>query len=224
MIRPRPSWACSTKIDDGFGLVCSVGSELHAEIDATRPKYLRDKYAIVGVGETTYMRGSGVTTRALGTWAVRSAIADAGLTPGDIDGMLSYHFVLGDSTYVPQIAGDLGIRLNFHMDVQGGGVVDRSAGRRRHGADRSRHVQVRGHLPGRERLFPGPRRRQRRASDRTSGERHAARPRLWHAQRRQPVRLHVHASHVRLRNAPGAGRGGPRDPQRARVQQPEGIV
>jgi acetyl-CoA acetyltransferase len=104
------------------GQVCSVGRELHAEIDATSPKHLRDKYAIVGVGETTYMRGSGITTRALGTWAVRSAIADAGLTPADIDGMLSYHFVLGDSTYVPQIAGDLGIRLNFHMDVQGGGA------------------------------------------------------------------------------------------------------
>jgi acetyl-CoA acetyltransferase len=95
--------------------------ELRAEIDATSPKYLRDKYAIVGVGETPYLRGSGVTTRALGTRAVRNAIADAGLKPGDVDGMLSYHFVLGDSTYVPFIASDLGIRLNFYMDIQGGG-------------------------------------------------------------------------------------------------------
>ena len=36
-----------------------------ADTDTTSPKYLRDKYAIVGVGETEYMRGSGVTTRAL---------------------------------------------------------------------------------------------------------------------------------------------------------------
>ncbi len=35
-----------------------------AETDTTSPKYLRDKYAIVGVGETTYTRGSGMTTRA----------------------------------------------------------------------------------------------------------------------------------------------------------------
>ena len=49
------------------------------ETDTTSPKYLRDKYAIVGVGETTYTRGSGITTRALGTWAVRNAILDAGL-------------------------------------------------------------------------------------------------------------------------------------------------
>src|SRR3954464_1848692 len=89
------------------------------EVDVSTPKYLRDKYAIVGVGETTYTRGSGKTTRALGTWAVRNAILDAGLKAADIDGMLSYQS--GDSTFAPFIAGDLGIRLNFYMDVFGGG-------------------------------------------------------------------------------------------------------
>ncbi|HWG81314.1 MAG TPA: hypothetical protein VN681_16140 [Stellaceae bacterium] len=89
------------------------------DIDASSGKFLRDKYAIVGVGETEYMRGSGKTTRALATWAVRNAIADAGLKPADIDGMLSYQS--GDSTFAPFIAGDLGIRLNFYMDVFGGG-------------------------------------------------------------------------------------------------------
>ena len=69
------------------------------EVDATTPKYLRDKYAIVGVGETTYTRGSGKTTRALGTWAVRNAILDAGLKAADIDGILSYSG--GDSTSGP---------------------------------------------------------------------------------------------------------------------------
>ncbi|HEX5325133.1 MAG TPA: hypothetical protein VFW75_00555, partial [Acetobacteraceae bacterium] len=86
---------------------------LPADTDATTPRHLRDKYAIVGVGETTYTRGSGTTTRALGTWAVRNAIADAGLQPGDVDGMLSYQS--GDSTFAPFIAGDLGIRLDFYM-------------------------------------------------------------------------------------------------------------
>src|SRR3954471_2076849 len=89
------------------------------DVDSNTPKYLRDKYAIVGVGETTYTRGSGKTTRALGTWAVRNAILDAGLKAADIDGMLSYQS--GDSTFAPFIAGDLGIRLNFYMDVFGGG-------------------------------------------------------------------------------------------------------
>jgi len=92
---------------------------LTGDIDASSGKFLRDKYAIIGVGETEYMRGSGKTTRALATWAVRNAITDAGLKPADIDGMLSYQS--GDSTFAPFIAGDLGIRLNFYMDVFGGG-------------------------------------------------------------------------------------------------------
>ena len=49
------------------------------DVDATTPKFLRDKYAIVGVGETAYTRGSNMTTRALATIAVRNAMLDAGL-------------------------------------------------------------------------------------------------------------------------------------------------
>jgi acetyl-CoA acetyltransferase len=44
---------------------------------------------------------------------------DAGMDSGDIDGMLSYSG--NDSTFAPWVAGDLGIRLNFYMDVHGGG-------------------------------------------------------------------------------------------------------
>ena len=90
-----------------------------SEIDTTSDKYLRDKYAIIGVGETTYTRGSGMTTRALGTWAIKNAMDDAGLSAAEIDGMMSY--AGNDSTASPMLAGDLGIRLNFYMDVQGGG-------------------------------------------------------------------------------------------------------
>ena len=90
-----------------------------SDIEATADKYLRDKYAIIGVGETTYTRGSGMTTRALGTWAIKNAMDDAGIPAGEIDGMMSYSG--NDSTASPMLAGDLGIRLNFYMDVQGGG-------------------------------------------------------------------------------------------------------
>ena len=84
-----------------------------ADIDTTSGRHLRGKYAIVGVGETAYTRGSGLTTRAMGTEAVRNAVLDAGLTMDDIDGMMSYSG--NDSTMSPTIAGDLGIRLNFHF-------------------------------------------------------------------------------------------------------------
>lgn len=90
-----------------------------SDIDGTSSAHLRGKYAIVGVGETEYMRGSGVTTRALGTTAVRRAVQDAGLQMSDVDAMMSYSG--NDSTMSPVIAGELGIRLNFHMDVIGGG-------------------------------------------------------------------------------------------------------
>jgi len=80
---------------------------------------LRDKYCIVGVGETEYSRHSGRTTRAMAVEAVRKAILDAGLRAADIDGMMSYQN--GDSTPANWVAPDLGIRLNFYMDVLGGG-------------------------------------------------------------------------------------------------------
>src|ERR1700753_3594494 len=96
------------------------------DVDATTPKFLRDKYAIVGVGETTYTRGSDKSTRALATIAVRNAMHDAGLKASEIDGMLSYQS--NDSTFSPFIAGDLGIRLNFYMDVFGGGSAPQGAG------------------------------------------------------------------------------------------------
>ena len=92
---------------------------MQQEIDATAPKHLRGKYAIVGIGETSYTRGSGRTTRALATWAVGNAMRDAGLGADAVDGMLSYSS--GDSTFAPFVAGDLGLRLNFYMDVFGGG-------------------------------------------------------------------------------------------------------
>jgi acetyl-CoA acetyltransferase len=90
-----------------------------SEIEASSRGALRDRYAIVGVGETSYVRGSGKTTRALATWAIRNAIADAGLVAAEVDGMLSYSLM--DAAVCPEVASDLGIRLDFYMDVWGGG-------------------------------------------------------------------------------------------------------
>ena len=51
------------------------------DVEATTPKFLRDKYAIVGVGETSYTRGSDKSTRTLASIAVRKARAEAGHNP-----------------------------------------------------------------------------------------------------------------------------------------------
>jgi acetyl-CoA acetyltransferase len=80
---------------------------------------LRDRYCIVGVGETEYSRDSRRTTRAMAVEAIRKAMQDAGLRAGDVDGMMSYQN--NDSTPSNWVAGDLGIRLDFFMDVVGGG-------------------------------------------------------------------------------------------------------
>lgn len=81
---------------------------------------ISDKYCIVGVGETEYKRGAGMSTRQMAAIAVTRALADAGLTAADVDGMMSYSF--GDNAVNSQaVSHDLGIRLNFFMDVQGGG-------------------------------------------------------------------------------------------------------
>ena len=49
---------------------------------------LREKTAITGVGETAYLRGSGKSAFQLQVEASLTAIADAGLTPKDIDGII----------------------------------------------------------------------------------------------------------------------------------------
>lgn len=88
-------------------------------MDVGTSRALRDKYAVVGVGETAYVRGAGRTTRSMAREAVSKAMADAGLGPKDVDGMMSYQLM--DSVTSPFLAGDLGLRLNFYMDVLGGG-------------------------------------------------------------------------------------------------------
>ena len=56
--------------------------------------------AIVGVGETRYVRGSGVSTLHLGTECALNAIRDAGLTPRDVDGMILFTILTGTASAV----------------------------------------------------------------------------------------------------------------------------
>src|SRR5919198_3494980 len=60
----EPDWGHATELDDIAGHV-----------------------AIAGVGETAYTKASGRTAREIGAEAAERAIADAGLTPSEIDGL-----------------------------------------------------------------------------------------------------------------------------------------
>ena len=54
------------------------------------PDTLNGKAAVTGIGETAYTRGTDQSSIALMCEASLKAIADAGLTPSDIDGILPY--------------------------------------------------------------------------------------------------------------------------------------
>jgi acetyl-CoA acetyltransferase len=49
---------------------------------------VRDKTAIVGIGQTEFSRNSGRPEQSLAAEAILAAIQDAGLTPAEIDGMV----------------------------------------------------------------------------------------------------------------------------------------
>jgi acetyl-CoA acetyltransferase len=81
---------------------------------------LRNKYSIVGIGETEFSRNSGRTTRSMGAEAVKKAIEDSGL---DFDstslGITCYQ--ANDAAGSESIASDVGIRLDYQTDTFGGG-------------------------------------------------------------------------------------------------------
>lgn len=80
---------------------------------------IRNKYAIVGVGESKRSRNSGVTPLHLALDAARVAIADAGLEAKDIDGFMSYSE--HDSCTPHQVATYLGVRPSVVKEIVGGG-------------------------------------------------------------------------------------------------------
>src|SRR2546421_2693045 len=76
--------------------------------------------AIVGIGRTPFTRNSGRTTLAMAVDACRGALADAGLTVADVDGMLT--FQANDSAHPTDVSWALGCdELSFSNAMVGGG-------------------------------------------------------------------------------------------------------
>lgn len=78
---------------------------------------LRDKYAVVGVGYTPQGKVPGRTSLSFHLEAGANAIADAGLAPSDIDGLICYrHFPpsAGEGEVTPyRVAQHLGISPTY---------------------------------------------------------------------------------------------------------------
>jgi acetyl-CoA acetyltransferase len=82
---------------------------------------LRDKACIVGIGESEYFRapGSGVSDLALMLTASRRAIADAGLTPRDIDAIMAPVMSVSSE----ELAANLGVHdLRYSIKSNMGGA------------------------------------------------------------------------------------------------------
>jgi acetyl-CoA acetyltransferase len=80
---------------------------------------LSGKAAIVGIGATEFSKNSGRSELRLAVEAVKAALEDAGLTPADVDGLVTFSMDNNPETYV---AGALGIpELSFFSRVHYGG-------------------------------------------------------------------------------------------------------
>ena len=88
---------------------------------------LRDKTAVVGVGSTPYYkRGQSLpqTPFELAGKAVLAAVADAGLTIDDVDGLALYSMGLGgDTSLFAQVLGIPEVRFTATLTGGGGGAA-----------------------------------------------------------------------------------------------------
>src|SRR3954469_18052873 len=78
--------------------------------------------AIVGIGATEFSKDSGRSELQLAAEAVRSAVADAGLQPGDVDGLTTFTMETNSEINVARVAG-LGDLTFFSKIGYGGGAA-----------------------------------------------------------------------------------------------------
>ncbi|MFI7451134.1 thiolase C-terminal domain-containing protein [Nonomuraea sp. NPDC049714] len=89
---------------------------------AKRLLEFRDRTAVAGVGYTAFTKDSGVSTLTLACRAIMAALDDAGLGPGDVDGLATHR--VGDSAAPSVVGPALGVHdPAWHLDQFGGGSV-----------------------------------------------------------------------------------------------------
>lgn len=117
--------------------------------------HLRDATAVAGIGYHPFSKHSGTCTLDMAVTAILAAVADAGLTPSDIDGLATHH--VNDSAAVSDVAFALGLdNVSWAHEELGGGskapaMVGHAAAAVQHGL--ARNVVVYRSLNGRS----GPR-------------------------------------------------------------------
>ena len=82
---------------------------------------LRDRAAIVGIGETAYSKDSGKTELALACEAIKKAAADAGIPVSEIDGLVRYDMDPVDEVALTSHLGLTNLRWMSHTGYGGTG-------------------------------------------------------------------------------------------------------
>jgi acetyl-CoA acetyltransferase len=75
--------------------------------------------AVVGIGQTEYTRGSGRDEWSLAVEAVSAALADCGLDPADVDGLVRYSY---DATDEAMLVRSFGWHLRWYSQTGYGGL------------------------------------------------------------------------------------------------------
>ena len=78
--------------------------------------------ALVGIGDADYTKASGRTTQQIAAQATERALADAGLTPADIDGIMYIPFS-GDQFDAAAYRDHFGTAHHMWVSQKGGGMV-----------------------------------------------------------------------------------------------------
>jgi len=98
---------------------------------------LDGRAAICGIGQTEFSKDSGRSELQLAVECVKAALDDAGLTPADVDGMVTFTL---DPNEDIEVARNLGVpKLTFFSRVpHGGGAACGTVGKRPRFQDTSR--------------------------------------------------------------------------------------
>jgi acetyl-CoA acetyltransferase len=90
-----------------------------ASAGKSRANRLKDRAAVAGIGATEFSKNSGRSEMRLAVEAVKAALDDAGLAPGDVDGMVCF---TAETNPEIQVARNLGVgELRFFSRVHHGG-------------------------------------------------------------------------------------------------------
>jgi len=81
-----------------------------------------DRTAIVGIGQTEFSKASGRSELQLAAEASKAALADAGLTPADIDGMVTFQLDSNDELDVQRCLGIPELRWTARAPFGGAGA------------------------------------------------------------------------------------------------------